>query len=73
MNNNNYGYVKSLYQAAKNYNDPMKFFQMMAQNNPNLKPILNMLEKGQNPKQIFYDMCKQRGINPDEFLKMLNS
>lgn len=73
INANSLGYIKSLYQAAKNSNNPMQYFQMMAQNNPQLQPILNMVKNGGNPQQIFYQMCQQRGINPEEFLKALNS
>ena len=73
MNTNSLGYVKNLYQAVRNSNNPMQYFQMMAQNNPRLQPILNMLQNGGDPKQIFYNMCQQRGINPEEFLKALNS
>ena len=73
VNNNSFGYVKSIYQAAKNSRDPMQYFQMMARQNPRLQPILNMMNQGQNPQQVFFDLCKQRGINPEEFLKMLNS
>lgn len=73
MNSNSLGYIKNLYQAARNSSNPMQYFQMMAQNNPQLQPILNMVKSGGNPQQIFYNMCQQRGINPEEFLRALNS
>ena len=47
----------------------MQMFQQIAMKNPNMQPVLNMLNNGANPQQLFYQMCKQRGINPDEFIK----
>lgn len=64
----NMNQMKELYNAMRNGN-PMQVFNQMAQNNPNMKPILNLINNGHNPQQIFYQLCKQRGINPDEFIK----
>lgn len=60
--------LKELYKMMQNGN-PMQVFQQMAMRNPNMKPIMNMINNGANPKDLFYQMCNQRGINPDEFLK----
>lgn len=64
----NMNQMKELYNAMKSGN-PMQMFQQMASRNPNMKPILNMLNSGANPQQVFYQICQQRGINPDEFIK----
>jgi hypothetical protein len=64
----NYNQMKDIYNAMRSGN-PMQIFKQMAQNNPNMKPILNALNSGANPQQLFYNMCQQRGINPDEFIK----
>ena len=69
-NPNNY---KSVYQALVNSKNPVQLFNQMAQNNPQLKPIVNMLNQGMNPQSIFTSMCEQRGIDPNEFLKTLQS
>lgn len=66
QNNNNQ--LKEIYKAMQNGN-PMQVLQNLARNNPNMQPILNMLNSGANPQQLFYQMCKQRGINPEEFIK----
>lgn len=71
MNFNNMAQYKSAYQLLKNSNNPMYVFQQMAQRNPQLQPIANMLKQGGNPQQIFYSLCQQRGINPQEFLNQL--
>jgi hypothetical protein len=64
----NMNQMKELYNAMRNGNS-MQIFQKMAQNNPSMRPILNMINSGSNPQQVFYQLCQQRGINPDEFIK----
>ena len=60
---------KNIYNMLINSNNPIQLFNTMAQNNRQLKPIADMLNKGVNPQSIFNSMCEQRGINPQEFLK----
>lgn len=43
----------------------------LLQSNPNLKPILNMIKKGANPKQMFFEMAKQKGIDPNTILSQI--
>lgn len=69
MNANNMAQFKNAYQMLKNSPNPIAMFKQMAMNNPKLQPIVNMLNSGANPQQIFNSMCQQRGINPQEFLK----
>lgn len=38
--------------------------------NPQLAQVINMCQ-GQNPEQVFYAMCKQRGIDANAFLQEL--
>lgn len=73
FNNSNMQSIKNAYQLLMNSKNPMQVFNMLAQNNPNMKPILNMLNNGVNPQQIFLNMCKDRGINANEFLKQITS
>ena len=63
--------MKSMYQAFQNAKNPMALFQQMAMKNPQMQPILNMLKSGMNPNQILNDVCRQKGINPQELLNML--
>lgn len=73
FNNSNIQSIKNAYQLLTNSKNPMQVFNMLAQNNPAMKPILNMLNNGGNPQQIFMNMCKERGINANEFLKQITS
>lgn len=69
MNNNNE--FRNLYRAMCQSNNPYQMFMNLAGNNPNMQPIINAMQNGINPQQIFNTMCQQRGINPNQFLKSI--
>lgn len=73
MNINRIGQMKSMFQTFQNARNPMALFQQMAMRNPQLQPILNMVRQGMNPNQIFENICKQKGINPQELINMIKS
>lgn len=56
--------VKGLIQMASG--NPMA----LVQQNPQLAQVMQMCQ-GQNPEQVFYAMCKQRGIDANAFLQEL--
>jgi hypothetical protein len=43
----------------------------LLQSNPNLKSIMNMVKKGANPKQMFFELAKQKGIDPNTILSQI--
>ena len=43
----------------------------LLQSNPNLKPIINAIRNGANPKQMFFEMAKQKGIDPSLILSQI--
>lgn len=56
--------VKGLMRMANG--NPM----LLAQQNPAFAQVMNMC-KGQNPEQLFYDMCRQKGIDPNAIINEL--
>jgi hypothetical protein len=66
---NNYGSYKDAYKMFSQSKNPMQLFMNMASQNPNLQPIMNLIKSGKNPEMVFNQLCQQRGINPNEFLK----
>lgn len=68
MRGYDFGKIRGLYQSMKGKN-PMQMISQMAMRNPNVQPIMQALQNGANPKQMFMSMCQQKGISPDEFLK----
>lgn len=51
--------------------NPMELFKNMAKQNPQLNSVIQMLNSGSDPQQLFYSLCQQRGINPQQFLKLI--
>lgn len=47
--------------------DPMKLLE----SNPATSQYANMIKSGMNPKTLFYELCRQKGINPDLTLNKL--
>ena len=43
----------------------------LLQSNPGLKSIMNMIKNGANPKQMFFEMAKQKGIDPNTILSQI--
>ena len=69
--NINTNQLRDIYRAFSSSKNPIELFTKMAQNNPSLKPILNMLQAGNNPQMVFNQLCQQRGINPQDFIKSI--
>ena len=69
---NNIQQVKSMLNLIRNANNPQALLQTMINNNPNLANVMNIIrQNGGNPKDAFYNLAKQKGVNPDEILNML--
>ena len=62
---------RDAYKMFANSKNPMELFIKMAEKNPNLQPAIAMIQAGQNPQAVFTQLCQQRGINPQEFLKSI--
>ncbi len=63
--------ARDMVNMFKNSNNPMALFQQMAAKNPQMQPIANMLNQGANPNQIFDNVCRQRGINPQDIMNLI--
>ena len=64
MNQNKFQTITNNLKAISN---PQSLIKSMA-NNPQLQAVIN---KYGNPKAAFYEIAKQKGINPDDILKYL--
>ena len=60
--------MASLFKGAKN---PETVITNMIQNNPNLKGVMDMVKSGSNPKDLFYSLAKQKGVDPNAILGLL--
>ncbi len=63
--------LKEAYNLFCSKGNPYGIMQSLCARNPQLKPILNAISNGQNPQVLFYELCKQRNIDPNEILNQL--
>ena len=54
-------------------NDPMAAFMKIAEQDPSLKPVLNMLNQGMSPQAVFNSLCQQKGIDPNTFISQFKA
>jgi hypothetical protein len=58
-----------MFKSAQN---PHALLNNMASQNPQLKQVMEAINQhGGDPKKAFYDIAKERGIDPDEILNQL--
>lgn len=69
--NNNQGQIKDFVNMIKNSGNPQLMLQSMMERNPQMKQLMTMInQNGGDPKKLFYEVAKQRGINPDQILNL---
>ena len=53
-------------------NNPQQLLMNLANQNPQMKQVMTMVQNsGKSPKDLFYELARQKGVNPDEILKQL--
>ena len=69
---NNLSQIKNMMNALKTAKNPQAVLQLLALKNPQLKNVLDYINQhGGDPEKAFYEMAKEKGVNPEEILKML--
>lgn len=58
--------IKNLYRTFMNAKDPTRLLS----NNKELKQVLELC-KGKDPKEMFYRLCKEKNVNPEDILNEL--
>lgn len=60
------------FKALQSANNPEQFMQNLIQTNPQVKQVIQMVQNSNmSPKDLFYAMAKQKGINPEQILQQL--
>ena len=62
--------IFNTYNQLNNAN-PKELLMQMAKNNPQAQFVLSALNSGTNPQQLFFELCKQKNVNPNDILKSL--
>lgn len=59
-------------QLYKNSKNPMLTIQNMVEQNKELKTVMNFVNKnGGNAQQLFYELAREAGVNPQDVLNGL--
>lgn len=67
---NNISNVLSMIKGIKN---PTEMLANIVKTNPQANMLLKTIKDGGDPKTMFYEMAKQKGVNADEILEMAKS
>ena len=69
----NLGQIKQMMSMVMNAGNPQAILSQMMQSNPQMGQVMQMVNQaGGDPKKAFYAACQQRGVDPQEILRMLN-
>lgn len=68
------GQVKQLMNVVNASNNPVGALQAMLADNPIYKQLFPLIQKnGGDYQKTFYDLAKQKGVNPEEVLNVLKN
>jgi len=64
--------LRQMVQLYKNSKNPMLAMQNMLEQNKELKTVMNFVNRnGGNAQQLFYELAREAGVDPQEVLKGL--
>lgn len=64
--------LRQMVQLYKNSKNPMLAMQNMLEQNQELKVVMNFVNKnGGNAQQLFYELAREAGVNPQDVLNGL--
>ena len=69
---NNLASIKQMMQTLKGVSNPQQMMSNLMQNNPQVKNAVSLIQNSNmSPKDLFYKLAQEKGVNPDEILKAL--
>jgi hypothetical protein len=61
-----------MFEKVKTAGNPQMMMQQMMGQNPQIKQAMDYIQQnGGDPKEAFYKLAKEKGINPDDILNQL--
>ena len=64
--------IKEMVNLIKSSKNPQAMIQNMMTQNPQMRQVMDLVnQNGGDAKKVFYDMAKQKGVNPDDILNIL--
>ena len=69
---NNLMQIKNMMNMVRSAGNPQAMLQNLTQNNPQMQQVMNIVnQSGGDPKAAFYQMAKEKGVDPEQVLSML--
>ena len=66
--------IKQMMQTLKAAGNPQMMLNQMLAQNPQYKQVIDYVNaNGGDAKSAFYKMANEKGVNPDDILRQLNS
>ena len=64
--------IVQTFRALQQSNNPNQFMQNLMQTNPQMQQVMQMVQNSNmSPKDLFYTMAKQKGVDPEQILRQL--
>lgn len=64
--------VKQMMNMFKGAGNPQQLLNNMLSQNPQMQNVMQLVNNsGKNPKDLFYELAKQKGVDPNEILRQL--
>lgn len=64
--------IKQMLNTLKMAQNPQALLNGMIGQNPQLKSVIDLVtSSGKSPKDLFYEMARQKGVDPEQVLKSL--
>lgn len=71
LGNQNLSQIKSMVNMIKSASNPQAMLNQLMQTNPQMRGVMDYVNRnGGDPKRAFYTMAQQKGVDPNEILKM---
>ena len=70
---NNTQQLANMIKSMRGINSPQGLMQMLGGNPQQMQEMQALMSSGQNPQQLAMNLMQQRGIDPNELMKALNS
>lgn len=69
---NNISQIKNMMNLFKGAKNPQQMLMNMANQNPQMRQVMNLIQNSnKSPKDLFYEMAQQKGIDPNQIINML--
>ena len=64
--------IRNMMRTLRGVQNPNDILQQIATNNPQMGKVLSMVKtSGKSPKDLFYSLAQEKGVDPNEILRQL--